>query len=603
MKKKILAMKKKLMLWGIGIFAVFSLAFADGYFEISKNLDIFATVVRELNNYYVDEIKPGELMTRGIDGMLESLDPYTEYYPESEVEDYKVMLTGQYGGIGALVQERGDYVMISEPYEGFPAMKAGLIAGDIILEVNGTSVKGKTTNDVSKLLKGQANTSVRVLIKREGEPSPFEKTLVREEIKIKNVPYSGMVTDSIGYIKLSGFTENAAKEVKDAFLNLRDKQGMKFLIFDLRGNGGGLLRESVEIVNLFVDKGSLIVSQKGKIKEMNREHVADKAPVDAKMPIVVLIDKGSASASEIVSGAIQDLDRGIVIGQRSFGKGLVQQTIQLVYNTQMKVTTAKYYTPSGRCIQALDYFHKNPDGKVEKVPDSLMQEYKTKGGRFVYDGSGIYPDIFMEPRKIGPITSTLVSKNHIFDYATGFRIKNPGIPDASKFRFSDEMYNEFLTFMKTRDFDYSTKSEKLLVELKQTTEEEKYFDGIQSEYDALLKKISHDKDADLQKFKPEISQFLEAEIAARYYFQQGRLKATQKTDPELKEAIRILQNKSLYASILKGDGNYKTIGKPGTGLDNKNKPGSSSNDPGKKDENPGSKNEKEKEKDRKKKKG
>ena len=243
MKKKILAMKKKLMLWGIGIFAVFSLAFADGYFEISKNLDIFATVVRELNNYYVDEIKPGELMTRGIDGMLESLDPYTEYYPESEVEDYKVMLTGQYGGIGALVQQRGDYVMISEPYEGFPAMKAGLIAGDIILEVNGTSVKGKTTNDVSKLLKGQANTSVRVLIKREGEPSPFEKTLVREEIKIKNVPYSGMVTDSIGYIKLSGFTENAAKEVKDAFLNLRDKQGMKFLIFDLRGNGGGLLRE------------------------------------------------------------------------------------------------------------------------------------------------------------------------------------------------------------------------------------------------------------------------------------------------------------------------------------------------------------------------
>jgi carboxyl-terminal processing protease len=336
--------KRKIALVLIVAISWGSYSFIDSYFEISKNLDIFATVVRELNAYYVDDIKPGDLMTKGIDGMLESLDPYTEFYPESEVEDYKIMLTGQYGGIGSLVQQRGDYVMITEPYEGFPAHKAGLMAGDVILEVNGMSVKGKTTNEVSKLLKGQANTSVKLLIQRDGEKAPIEKTLVREEIKIKNVPYSGMLNDSIGYIKLTGFTENAAKEVKDALIGLKENNNLKGLVFDLRGNGGGLLREAVDIVNIFVEKGSLIVSQKGKVKEMNREHFAEKQPVDTKIPMVVLVDRGSASASEIVSGSLQDLDRAVILGQRSFGKGLVQQTIQLVYNTQMKVTTAKYYS-------------------------------------------------------------------------------------------------------------------------------------------------------------------------------------------------------------------------------------------------------------------
>ena len=554
--------RRKITILLVTAFAIGSFSFVDSYFEISKNLDIFATVVKELNAYYVDEIKPGDLMTKGIDGMLESLDPYTEFYPESEVEDYKVMLTGQYGGVGALVQQKGDFVMISEPYEGFPAHKAGLMAGDIILEVNGMSVKGKTTNDVSKLLKGNANTSVKLMIQRDGEKNPFEKNLVREEIKIKNVPYYGMINDSVGYIKLTGFTDGAGKEVGDAFTELKTKNKMKALIFDLRGNGGGLLKEAVEIVNHFVEKGSMIVTQKAKIKEMNRQHTAEKTPLDVKMPMVVLVDKGSASASEIVSGALQDLDRAVVLGQRSFGKGLVQQTIQLVYNTQMKVTTAKYFCPSGRCIQALDYFHKNPDGSVEKVPDSLIKEFHTKAGRLVYDGNGIYPDMFLEPRKNGQITNSLLSKNFIFDYATIYKQKHQEIPVAGIFRLSDSEYQDFISFLTGKEYEYTTKSEKLLEDWKKTAEDEKYFESVSSEYQALKVKVVHDKNADLIKFKDEIRYYLESEIAARYYYQKGRLQSGQKSDQELKESLSILANPALLASILKGEGKYKVIGKP-----------------------------------------
>ena len=556
--------RKWILIAAIPLVSIFSFGFVDSYFELSKNLDIFATLLRELNTYYVDDIKPGELIKKGIDEMLNTLDPYTEFYAESDIEDYKMMVTGQYGGIGSLIRQKGDYVMVGEPYEGFPAQKAGLMSGDVITEIDGKSIKGKNTADVSKLLKGQAATSVKVLIEREGEKKPFEVTLVREDIKIKNVPYYGVVGDgSIGYIKLAGFTESAAKEVKTALQELKEKNKIKALIFDLRDNGGGLLKESVDIVNIFVSKDQPIVEQKGKVKEMNRIHKAMFAPLDTTMPIVMLANKNSASASEIVSGSIQDLDRGVVVGQRTFGKGLVQQTIQLSYGTQMKVTTAKYYTPSGRCIQELDYIHKNTVGKAEHIPDSLIREFKTKNGRSVYDGSGIYPDIKLEPRTYALITGTIVGKNHIFDYATKYRLSHNSISAAKDFALTEEEYNEFLKYLSDKTYDYTTKSEKSLDDLKKNSESEKYFESMKAEYDNLKTKITANKKEDLTKYKAEIKDILEEEIASRYYYQRGRLESSLRDDIELKEAVRVLNDKTLYNSILSGKGDYKVIGKPG----------------------------------------
>jgi carboxyl-terminal processing protease len=555
--------KKQVIVLSFVTFTAISFSFIDSYFEISKNMEIMNTVLRELNSYYVDDIKPGDLMKKGIDGMLESLDPYTEYYAESEVEDYKVMVTGQYGGVGALVQQKGDYCVISEPYEGFPAQKSGLMAGDVLLEVNGQSVKGKNTTDISKLLKGQANTTVKILVQREGEKNPLEKTLVREEIKIKNVPYFGMLNDSSGYIKLTGFTENAGDEVRNALVKLKEKNA-RSIVLDLRGNGGGLLREAVDIVNLFVERGQVIVTQKGKIKEMNKIYTADKQPVDTQIPLVVLVDKGSASASEIVTGAIQDLDRGVVIGQRSFGKGLVQQTIQLVYNTQMKVTIAKYYTPSGRCIQALDYFHRNPSGTVEKVADSLMKEFHTKDGRSVYDGSGIYPDLITDQKKYSNISLSLSQKNLIFDYATKYRAMHPTLVPTRQFKFGQSDYDNFTAYVSDKDFDYTTKTEKSLDDFKETATKEKYFDDVKDQYELLKKKVAHNKADDLQKFKDEITELIEGEIASRYYYQNGRLEASLEKDVEVNEAIKLFRDPSKYNAIVKGDGEYKVIGKPGS---------------------------------------
>jgi len=555
--------RKGIIVLSIGFVSFFSFGFVDSYFELSKNLDIFAVLLRELNTYYVDDIKPGEMIKKGIDEMLNTLDPYTEFYAESDIEDYRMMVTGQYGGIGSLIRQKGEYVMVGEPYEGFPAQKAGLMAGDVIMEVDGKSIKGKNTADVSKLLKGQANTTVKVLVERGGEKKPIEVVLTREEIKIKNVPYYGVVGDgSIGYIKLTGFTENAAKEVKTAFLELKEKNKIRALVFDLRDNGGGLLKESVDIVNTFVSKDQKIVEQKGKIKEMNRVHKALYAPVDTTMPIAVLANGNSASASEIVSGSLQDLDRGVIVGQRTFGKGLVQQTIPLSYGTQMKVTTAKYYTPSGRCIQELDYVHKNTQGKAEHIADSLKREFKTKNGRSVYDGSGIFPDVKLEPRQYALITGTIVAKNHIFDYATKYRLSHPSISSSKEFALTEAEYNDFLQYLSDKTYDYTTKSERSIEDLKKNAENEKYFENIQSEYEALKKEILLHKKEDLAKYRPEIKDFLEEEIASRYYYQRGRLESSLRDDGELKEAIRVLTDEQLYKSILTGNGQYKIIGKP-----------------------------------------
>ena len=550
MKKSVKKFKIVIIAILISGSAILSYSFVDSYFEVSKNLDIFATLFRELNIYYVDETNPGELMKKGIDDMLASLDPYTNYIPESEIEDYRYMTTGQYGGIGALIHQEGDYVIISEPYEGFPAQKADLRAGDKILKVNDIDVKGKKSDDISKYLKGQANSAIKLLLEREGESKPLEKTINREEIKIKSVSYSGMVAPTVGYIKLTGFTENAANEVKDAFLNLKKNQELKSLVFDLRGNPGGLLKEAIDIVNIFAEKGTVVVSTKGKVKDWDAVHQAKYNPIDLDIPITVLVDRGSASASEIVSGSLQDLDRAVVIGQRSYGKGLVQQTRPLSYNAQLKVTVAKYYTPSGRCIQALDYSHRNEDGSVDKVPDSLISAFKTKNGRIVYDGGGIAPDINIEAEKYSTLLQNLVTKNLIFNYATKYRVAHATIPLVKNFRLTDAEYDDFVTYLNTKEYDYTTKTEKALDDLKKDAKDDKTLDAIGGDIDALKTKIKHNKKDDLVKFKPEIKQFLEEEIASRYYFQNGRLEASLRDDPELTQAISVLNDSDKYKKVL-----------------------------------------------------
>lgn len=536
----------------IGVTAFSGLAFRDDFFEISKNLDIFATLFREVNLYYVDEVKPGDLMKTGIDAMLESLDPYTNFIPEEDIEDARFMTTGQYGGIGALIRMKDDYIVVAEPYENAPAAKAGLMAGDVILEVEGKSTKGKTTGDVVKILKGQPNTPVKLLVRRPGEEKPIEMQLMREEIKVKNVPYFGMVNDKIGMIKLTGFTEDAGREVRDALTKLKENPSLEGVILDLRGNPGGLLREAINIVNIFVEKGLDIVSTKGKVKEWDKTYKSLNTPVDLNIPVAVLINRGSASASEIVSGSLQDFDRAVVIGQRSFGKGLVQTSRPLSYNTQIKITTSKYYIPSGRCIQAKDYSNRNEDGSVGTVPDSLIREFKTKNGRKVYDGGGVNPDVGIEPREYAPISRALVNESIIFDFATEFRRKNPQIVAAKEFTITPAIFEEFVQFASAKDIKYETESEELLAKLKEVSEKEKYFSSFEKEYNQLRDKMMHDKKADIEKSKEEISELLADEIVMRYHFQRGQIENSFQYDPEVKRAVEVLRDKAFYGDVLSG---------------------------------------------------
>lgn len=541
-----------LLVIATSVFSVISFSFVDEYFEVSKNLDIFSSVYREVNMFYVDTTDPGKLMKKGIDSMLESLDPYTNFIPESDIEDYRFLTTGQYGGIGALIKQKGDAVIISDPYEGYPAQKSGLLAGDQILEIDGNSTKNKKTDDISRLLKGSPKTQVRLLIQRDGEKNPFEKTIVREEIKVKSVPYYGMVGDEIGYIRLNSFTENAGKDVGAALKDLQSKHTLKGLVFDLRNNPGGLLNEAVNVSNLFVERGQDIVSTKGRYKDMDKTYKALNEAIDPNLPLALLVNSGSASASEIVSGSLQDLDRAVIVGQRTFGKGLVQTTRPLSYNTQMKITTAKYYIPSGRCIQALDYTHRNEDGSVGKVPDSLVSAFNTRAGRKVYDGGGILPDLVTEPQKLSNISQSLISKNILFDYATRYRRLHPEIASVNTFELTDSDFNDFVSYISDKEYDYSTKSEKAMEDLKKNSEDEKYFQDIRTEYDALKNKLAHNKQADVEKNKSEILQLLKEEIIARYYFQSGRIEASLKNDPDLKKAVDVIQDKVRYTGILNG---------------------------------------------------
>jgi carboxyl-terminal processing protease len=531
------------------VFGIYAVRPNDNYFEISKNLEIFATLYRELNIFYVDEVQPGDMMKTGIDAMLQSLDPYTNYITESQIEDYRFMTTGQYGGIGSLIRSVDGDVYISEPYEGFPAQKAGLIAGDKILRIDGKTLEDKDQEEISKLLKGQSGTSLTITYERRGEENEVE--LKREEIKIPDVPYYGMLNDEVGYIRLTSFTQTASKEVKEAFLELKNEKGMEKLVFDLRGNGGGLLREAVNIVNFFVPKGQEVVSTKGRISEWEQTHKALNEPLDTEMPLVVLVDGGSASASEIVSGAIQDLDRGVVIGNRTFGKGLVQQTRDLQYNSKLKLTVAKYYIPSGRCIQKLDYSHKKENGDVEEVPDSLLKVFETANGRKVIDGRGIDPDIEIEEKELPHILISLVSENLFFKYANEFFAEHPEIAEAAEFELTDEEYNEFREFLKDKEYSYITDTEKELEKLKEIAQEEKYWDMAQTEFEKLNDALNIKKNQDLMIFRNDISEVLKNEIVSRYYYQKGRIEATLASDEVVGEAKEVLADANRYNKILK----------------------------------------------------
>lgn len=521
----------------------------DKNFEISKQLNIYATLFRDVNMFYVDDVKPDELVTNSIKSMLKSLDPYTLYYPESETEDVKLMTTGEYAGIGSVISKKGDVVIIREPYKNSPAHKAGLLPGDIILSIDGHSVKGKDTEGVSALLKGQPGKEITIKVQREFEPKPLEKKAIREKIQLPSVPYYGMVNDSTGYIFLSSFTDKSAADVRTAIITLKN-QGAASLIMDLRGNPGGLLDQAVEIVNFFIPKNSKVVNTKGKVKQWDKEYTTTKNPIVPDMPLAVLIDRGSASASEIVSGSLQDLDRAVLIGERSFGKGLVQTVRDLAYNTKLKVTTAKYYIPSGRCIQALDYSHRNPDGSVGKIPDSLINEYQTKAGRKVYDGGGISPDIKIDTEEFARITQELVLQDITFDFVNTYALKHPTIAPINEFKITDDIYNEFKNYLKTKKFSYETESQQILNKLIEVAKTEKYYDTSKTQIEELQKDFAHSIDRDMDLFKEEIISFLTQQFIQRYYFLEGVIEYKVNHDKEVAKAIEILGNNNEYQNLL-----------------------------------------------------
>lgn len=538
-----------ILVFTISIFSFQSQAQTNG-FEVIKSMELMDLIYQHLDMYYVDEPKPGTLSKFAIDAMLKELDPYTVYYHESNMEDYLLMTTGQYGGIGAVIRKIGDYTYIAEPYEGNPAQKAGLKAGDKILSIDGRDMKAKKSDEVSSSLKGPKGSTIQVkVLRKNGDEVTIPIT--RDEIKIPHIPYTGMVSETVGYINLNTFMQpTTATDVKAAVLDLKSK-GMKELVLDLRGNGGGLLIEAVKIVNLFVKKGQVVVTTKGRVEEENRVYKTLEEPVDLNIPLVVLVDEGSASASEIVAGSLQDLDRAVIIGNTSYGKGLVQRTYDLKYGSKIKLTIAKYYTPSGRCVQRLEYYDKESGQKPKAIPDSLIKVFKTVNGREVIDARGIEPEITIKEKEYSRLTAMLVGNNLVFNYATDYFYSHPTIAEAGKFMLSDADYEAFKQLAIKDTFDYSTASEEMLKKMKETAEEEGYFEDAKAQYEELMKKVVPSKERDLEKFKEEIKTIIENEIISRYYYQKGRTIDAFRNDDYLKKAIEILKNTKEYNTILK----------------------------------------------------
>ncbi|NQU84729.1 MAG: S41 family peptidase [Mariniphaga sp.] len=516
-------------------------------FNIAKNLDIYYTLFNELNTFYVDEINPNKLVTSSINQMLNSLDPYTNYISEEDIEDFRFMTTGEYAGIGALIGKQNGKIVISESYEGYPAQLNGIKAGDVLLEVAGKSTENMSTEDVSSLLKGPARKPVKVKLQRYGQKKPFELDITREKISIDAVPYYGMLDETTGYIRLSSFTQNCSNEVKKALVELKSQHNAKSLVLDLRSNPGGLLVEAVKIMNLFISQGEDIVSTKGKVKQWDKTYTSNTQPLDTSIQIAVLVNRNSASASEIIAGAMQDLDRGLVIGNKTFGKGLVQTTRDLSYNAKLKVTTAKYYIPSGRCIQVLDYSHRNEDGSVGSIPDSLITEYTTKNGRLVYDGGGVAPDVPVKQERLSTLSFELARRFLVFDFATQFANNHESIPDPEEFKLTDDIYTGFIAFVKEQGFEYESQSQNVIKELIKTAKREKYFDSASNEFKALEEKLTPNLETNLRKFKPELSELLEDEIVSRYYYQKGAIRAAIDDDKVIKKAVEILNQHNVYA--------------------------------------------------------
>lgn len=519
------------------------------YFDINKNIDIFNSVLRELDMFYVDSIEVDNLVQGTIENMLSRLDPYTEYYSEDNIGVLQFMTTGEYAGIGAIISYKDGHVIINEPYEGMPAAKAGLKAGDAILEIDGEDVRKSSVKEVSDKLKGTPGTTIQLLIDRPGEKENITLNILREKIEMDPVTYSDIFNDNIGYFHFGSFTSGSSDRVKETVQELKNK-GATSLIMDLRGNGGGILEEAVNVVNLFVPKGEEIVSTKGKVTQWDRSYFTQEQPLDEIIPIVVLIDTGSASASEIVAGGMQDLDRAVLIGNRSFGKGLVQTPRNLPYGGNMKITTSKYYIPSGRGIQSLDYSHRNPDGSVARVPDSLTNIFYTRNGRIVRDGGGITPDLTIPQDAGGTIAFYLMNDNVIFDFVTNWVLTHDSISPPDKFVLSDDDYNSFKNFVETKDFEYDKLSERSLNQLKSIMEFEGYLDVAAEEFKALEAKLHPNLDRDLELFKDQIKDMIESEIVKRYYYKKGVLLHQLAGDKVFEKAVEVLKNPEVYDSIL-----------------------------------------------------
>ena len=545
-------MKKKIFWFASLVALIAALSFtepAERYFEIAKNLDIFATLFKEVNALYVEEVNPNKLVRTGIDAMLGSLDPYTNYIPEDEVEDFRTVNTGQYGGIGAITREIGNRTVVTMLMEGYGAQRGGLKIGDEIIKIDDISLAKLSREESGQVMKGQVGTPVSLTVTRMGSNEPIKLEFKRERIKLTNVPYSGMIDNDIAYIQLTDFTPDAAKEVKNALIILKD-QGAKAVILDLRGNPGGLLIEAVNITNLFIPKGKLVVSTKGKIPENNLSYETLNLPIDTEIPVSVLINRGSASASEIVAGTLQDYDRAIIIGEKSYGKGLVQVSRPLSYNSQLKVTTAKYYTPTGRCIQVLDYGHRRDNGSVGSIPDSLKRPFKTTTGRVVYDGGGIDPDIKTESQEAHMLTQVLFEKGFLFDYATQYAYKHSEPVNSRTFTLGDEEYQQFLNWMKNKNYSYKSYMEYQLQQFTEEAKKEKYFSELKGQLDQVSARIAESKKNELVLHKDEIKMLLEEDIVSRYHLEKGSVESGFKYDKDVKLASDVLRNSVQYKKLL-----------------------------------------------------